>query len=72
MEEVGRHLVDVDLIIHLRSGQTELSQLQKLMKAIVASSTSLTGDELVLIESEMNVKTTSSGRLTNLIYRLSS
>lgn len=62
----GDFLEDVDIIIVIRSGKTDLSELQKLMNAIVASSTSLVDTKIVLTESEAMIRNTPSGSFAKL------
>jgi hypothetical protein len=66
----GVFLKDVDIIITLRSGGTDLDILQKLMKAISASSTSLVNTKVVTTEVEIKVNTSSSGKLSTLFTKL--
>jgi hypothetical protein len=64
--EIEGILKDIDITISLRSGVTDLKNLQKLMKVITTSSTSLKELKIVNTETEINVKSTANGKLTVL------
>jgi hypothetical protein len=64
--EIEGILKDIDITISLRSGVTDLKNLQKLMKVLTTSSTSLKELKIVNTESEINVKSTANGKLTVL------
>lgn len=70
MEENGEslHLSDVDIIVTIRSGHTDLKSLQTLLERLISSSKfQSTGFEIVMTESEITLKSTPGKKLTSLI-----
>lgn len=65
----GDFLKDVDIMITLRSGSTDLKDLQKLIQALSASVNALVDTRIVTTETEMKVKQTSQGKLTSLTHQ---
>lgn len=64
--------LDLDILITLRSSKIDISDLVKLQQVIVTSVTSHLGEDVILVESEVKRKSTSSGTLNTLIATLES
>lgn len=60
----GDFLADIDINIILRSGSTDIRDLEKLRQAFVASITSLVDTKVVTTETEMKINTNSERKLT--------
>lgn len=63
-------LKDVDITIHIRSGHTELVDLNKLLQVIKTSVASVQVTELVVTELERKVKLTPRGELYSVQCKL--
>lgn len=64
-----RALSDVDLEVRLRSGETDLRELTKLINAVKASLTSGIIPKIVLTEVFQSSRTISGGTLVQIVYR---
>lgn len=65
----GDFLKDVEIVITIHSGHSELSDLEKLMHALTASATSLVDTRLEMIELERKFKVTSNGKLRTVVSK---
>lgn len=66
------NLPDLDLKISARSSETDISNLIKLMKAILASSTSISKEDIVLIESKQEIVISFEKKLVSIVWNLQS
>lgn len=66
----GSFLSDVEIKILIRSGQTDVSELKKLIQAVKASVTSLVDTNIVLTEIDEKVNITGNRKLSIVSYSL--
>lgn len=66
------NLPDLDLKISARSSETDISNLTKLMKAILASSTSVSKEDIVLIETKQEIVISFGKKLVSVVWSLQS
>lgn len=65
-------LPDLDLTISARSSETDISNLTKLLKAILASSTSLSKEDIVLVETKQEIVVSYGKKLVSVRWILQS